>query len=261
MADVGSRMLKIRRRPRAGARRFPGAMKPAAVALCACAAIWSAPLWGGDSQVVVNAGTARMQLPVVSLRAQRDAGVVKQRHDYSCGSAALATLLSYGLDDAVDEEALLRSLIDPLSAEELAALQDKGLSLRALQQLARERGHKAQGFRVGASQLAKLTRPVIVFVKPGGYGHFAVLKGLRGDRAYLADPSIGNLRMPLYRFLDMWADEAGQGVILVVERASGEWPARYALQLGEPAGPPLEVLGAARRIDAATPLPTLIPDR
>jgi predicted double-glycine peptidase len=189
---------------------------------------------------------AGVEFSVKSLRALRDEGVVKQRYDYSCGSASLATLLTYGLNDPVDENALLRAILEPLSADELKALQKKGLSLFDLQKLAQGRGHKAQGFRVHLSQLPKLSRPVIVFIKPGGYEHFAVLKGLRGDRAYLADPSLGNVRMPIYRFLDMWADESGHGVIFAVERSDGRWPEQYDLRLPGSTGQPLEALTAAR---------------
>src|SRR5207302_1409027 len=97
------------------------------------------------------------------------------------------------------------------------------------------RGHKAQGFRLHYDQLAKLSRPVIVFVKPGGYAHFAVLKGVQGDRVYVADPSLGNVRMPLYRFVDMWADESGRGVIFAVERATPETVRALAESQGIPA--------------------------
>jgi uncharacterized protein len=210
---------------------------------------------------VVNAGAARLEIPVASVRALRDAGVVKQRYDYSCGSASLATLLTYGLNDPVDEDALLRELLRPLTANELTALQKKGLSLFDLQQLAQRRGHKAQGFRIHQDQLARLSRPVIVFIKPGGYEHFAVLKGLRGDRVHLADPSLGNVRMPLYRFLDIWADKSGHGVIFAVERAVGGWPQRYALQLAGVADPPLEVLSAERLTEIGRPLPLVFPNR
>jgi uncharacterized protein len=213
------------------------------------------------SRVIVNSGTARIEQRVTSLVAQRDAGVVKQRYDYSCGSAALATLLTYGLNDPVGEDELLRALLEPLAAGELAELQKKGLSLFHLQRLAQQRGHKAQGFRVHQSQLAKLSRPVIVFIKPSGYEHFAVFKGLRGDRVHLADPSLGNVRMPLYRFLDMWADESGRGVIFAAERTSGEWPDRYALQLAGTAQPALEALSAERMMSIGVPFPSLTPNR
>jgi predicted double-glycine peptidase len=202
--------------------------------------------WRAAAQVVVNAGGAREEIHVTSLRAQRDLGVVKQGYDYSCGAAALATLLTYGLKDVVGEETLLRALLEPLSPGELAALQKKGLSLLDLQRLAQNRGHKAQGFRIQQDQLVKLSYPVIVFVRPHGYRHFAVLKGVRGDRAYLADPSLGNVRMPLYRFLNMWADQSGHGVIFAVERKDGRWPGQFSLQLTGGTGPPLEVLNAAR---------------
>jgi predicted double-glycine peptidase len=214
-----------------------------------------------DSQVVVNSGGARIEFRVGSLRALRDAGVVKQRYDYSCGSASLATLLTYGLNDPVDEDVLLHALLEPLSADELTALKKKGLSLFDLQRLAQKRGHKAQGFRVHRSQLAKLSRPVIVFIKPSGYEHFAVLKGLHGDRVHLADPSLGNVRMPLYRFLDMWADESGHGVVFAVERAAGDWPEQYALQFAGLAGPPLEALSAGRLMEIGKPFPFIVPNR
>jgi predicted double-glycine peptidase len=201
------------------------------------------------AQVVVQAAGAREEVHVSSLRAQRDAGVVKQGFDYSCGAAALATLLTYGLNDPVGEDTLLRALLEPLSPDQLSALQKKGLSLLDLQRLAQIRGHKAQGFRIGRDQLARLSYPVIVFIRPHGYRHFAVFKGVRGDRVYLADPSLGNVRMPMYRFLDMWANEAGQGIIFAVERKDGSWPDHFALRLPGETGPPIEVLSAAKMRD------------
>jgi len=220
---------------------------------------WMGGGWCAHSQVVVNAGRAREEIHVGSLRARRDAGVVKQGYDYSCGAASLATLLTYGLNDAVGEDALLRALLEPLSPAQLAALQQKGLSLFDLQQLAQKRGHKAQGFRIHRSQLVNLSYPVIVYIKPHGYQHFAVFKGLRGERVYMADPSLGNVRMPLYRFLDMWADQSGRGVIFAVERADSRWPDRFALQLTGGAGPPLEVLSVAKMREIGKPFPLMTP--
>jgi predicted double-glycine peptidase len=210
--------------------------------------------WCADSVVPVKAGAARLEFPVTSLRALRDAGVVKQRYDYSCGAASLATLLTYGLNDPVGEDTLLHAVIDPLSPDQIRALQQNGLSLLDLQRLANDRGHRAQGFRIHGTQLAKLPYPVIVFVRPRGYRHFAVLKGMRGERIHLADPSLGNVRMPLYRFLSMWADESGRGVIFVVERSNGDWPGRFALQLSGDGSPPLETLSASRMIEIGKPI-------
>jgi len=203
------------------------------------------PAWSEQAASPAPDATRR----VLSMRALRDAGVVKQKFDYSCGSAALATLLSYGLNDPTDEDTILRVVIGALSNDELLALQKRGLSLLDLQKAAQGRGHKAQGFRIAADQLSKIHRPVIVFIKPNGYEHFAVFKGLSGDRVYLADPSLGNVRMPLYRFLDMWADESGRGVVFAVERKDGSWPALSPLALTDVDGAQLEWQVARRLLD------------
>jgi hypothetical protein len=62
-------------------------------------------------------------------------------------------------------------------------------------------------------------------------------------RVYLADPFLGTVRMPLYRFLDVWADEPGRGIVLAMEPVDRSWPQRFALELPG---------GFARRIQAAT---------
>ena len=178
------------------------------------------PALAGVTTVDVGGGT-RVRLPLKSIKAFRDENVVKQGFDYSCGAAALATLLTYALHDPVTEVDVLRTVLDSLSGEEDAVRKKKGLSLLDLQRVVQGRGHRAQGFRLAPTYLDKLQGPVMVFIKPRGYEHFAVLKGVRGDRVYLADPSLGNVRLPIYEFLASWLDERGQGIIFVVERAGG----------------------------------------
>lgn len=204
------------------------------------------------------------ELRVASLRELRDRGVVRQQRDYSCGAAALATLLTHGLGDPVDEETVLRAVIEPMSEEQLASLQKDGLSLRHLQLVADDRGFNARGFRLRADQLMKLQRPVIVFIRPGGYPHFAVLKGVRNGRAHVADPSLGNVRMPLTRFVEQWvdpADPAGRGVIFAVERQDGSWPREYPLQIDAGPPQPLEATSMLRLTDRTLPAALAAPAR
>jgi predicted double-glycine peptidase len=148
-------------------------------------------------------------------KAMRDAGLVRQGFDYSCGSAALATLLSGAQEDITEREVLLE-VLDGLTDDEKRQTMEQGLSLLDLKAVATRRGLRAEGYRVDAEFLLRLTRPVIVFIKPGGYRHFAVLRGIRDDRFFLADPARGNVRMPASKFLDMWQEEDGKGVIFVV---------------------------------------------
>ncbi len=195
-----------------------------------------------EATTVDLAGGNRVFLPMRSMKDLRDQGVIKQAYDYSCGAAAFATLLTYSLNDPISELDILKAAFEPLSGDEEALRKKEGLSLLDLQQIAQARGHKAQGFRLEAAFLSKLGGPVIVFIKPRGYEHFAVLKGVRGDRAYLADPSLGNIRMPVYQFLGMWLDETGKGIIFVVERSDGTGLASTVLLPPTTGLPPPEVL-------------------
>jgi len=201
----------------------------------------------------VHTDSTRLILRVKSIKDVRDQSIVKQGFDYSCGAGALATLLTYGLGDIASEEEILVQLFGYLSKDEEAFKKKEGLSLLDLQRIAQERGHEAHGFRLAPEYLAKLKRPVIVFIRPNGYEHFSVLKGIRNDRVYLADPALGNVRMPIYKFLDMWLDTNGKGIIFVVERKDGQWAEEHLLKT--PASAPVqpELLTIREMIEVGNP--------
>lgn len=201
----------------------------------------------------IKIGSTKITLHIKSIKEFRDQDVVKQGFDYSCGSGALATLLSYGLGDMVSEEEILLQIFAPLLKDEEALKKKEGLSLLDLQGIAQARGHKAQGFRLTPENLIKLKRPVIVFIKPQGYEHFSVLKGIRNDRAYLADPSLGNVRMPIYKFLDMWLDTNGKGIIFVVERKDGQWAEDHLFKTPTGAVVQPELLTVREMIEVGNP--------
>jgi len=220
--------------------------------LAAGAALAIAASAARASSQSIEVGGTRVAGRVASFRELRDRAVVKQEYDFSCGAAAFATLLRYGLGEAVTEEEILRRVFADASEAQERLIRNKGLSILDMQKLARERGYKAQGFRLAPDQLARVRRPVVVFIRPLGYEHFAVLKGIRGGRAWLADPSQGNWSLPLYRFLEMWKDASEQGVIFVAERADGSWPPASPLYLDAGAWPgPAPLTG--RDLEAGRP--------
>ena len=174
-----------------------------------------------SAQIAVGDSGLRIAAPTRSLKDLRDENVVKQRFDFSCGAAALATLMRYGFGEDITESQILISLFDLPTEAEKDARRKSGFSLLDLQRVARSRDFMAEGFRLEADQLRMLSGPVIVFIEPRGYKHFAVLRGVRDDRVYLADPSRGNIRMPMYAFLDTWLQDDGRGIIFVVEPKAG----------------------------------------
>ncbi len=183
----------------------------------------------------------------------RDKDLVKQRLDFSCGAAALATILRYGFGDEVTEREILKELFDLLSEDEEGLRRKEGFSLLDLQRVAQARGYKAQGFRLAPEYLAKLGGPVIVFIEPRGYKHFAVLRGVRGDRVYLADPSRGNIRMPAYRFLEHWLGDGGKGIIFVIEPKDGLPEGKNALSLPADGMPQPEIMTAREMLAVGNP--------
>jgi predicted double-glycine peptidase len=191
------------------------------------------------------------------MKALRDRNLIKQQFDYSCGAAALATLLRYGLGDNVTERDVLVQLFGLLSEDEKQVTLSQGFSLLHLQRVAQARGYRAEGFRLDPQALSRLSGPVIVFIQPRGYKHFAVLRGIRDDRVYLADPSLGNVRMPMYQFLESWRDGSGTGVIFVVEPAVGLPQTTMPLTLSVQGLPQPEIMTARELLAVGNPFVTL----
>jgi predicted double-glycine peptidase len=188
--------------------------------------------WAAAPAAQIGIGDGlRVDRPSRTLKDLRDENVVKQRFDFSCGAAALATILHYGFNEPVTETDILRQLFDLLEEDELEIVRRTGFSLLHLQRVAQARGYNAQGFRLSPDQVSSLAGPVIVFIEPRGYAHFAVLRGVAGDRAYLADPSRGNIRLPAHTFLDTWLQDDGRGIIFVVEPATDRGAADMPLFL------------------------------
>lgn len=164
-----------------------------------------------------------------TLKELRDQHVVKQQLEYSCAAAALATLITYYFGEETSEQEMLELLIAQISHDELTHKKMRGFSLLDLKKVVQKKGYRAAGFNVTIEQLKQLTAPVIVFVEPLGYKHFAVLRGIVGRRVFLADPARGNLRMSIGRFLTEWG-----GIIFVLGEPGEKSITTYPLALSRP---------------------------
>ncbi len=162
----------------------------------------------------------------------RDKHVVKQKLDASCGAAALTTLMAFYYGENLSEQDILDILkvrTDKLSDEERRRKKKAGFSLLDLKYAAQKKGYKAAGFKLTIDQLRQLQAPVIVYVEPFGYHHFAVLRGIAGDRVFLADPGRGNLRMSIAHFKEEYG-----GIIFALGKSGEENILRYPLALSRP---------------------------
>jgi len=149
----------------------------------------------------------------------RDAGVVRQQWDFSCGLASLATLLTYRYQLDVDERQLLDQLRERSGGHRPSAdLESQGVSLADLAWLASRYGLRARGLRVPLTTLRRLTSPVIVYLEQAGQPHFAVLRGIDASgRVLLADPAAGNRRLSAEAFARWYAPRGdGAGSLLLL---------------------------------------------
>ena len=169
------------------------------------AALWLvlatlAPLgWAEDA--IVSTPLLTGQVPLKSWKTLRDERVVKQDLDYSCGAAALATLLSEYYRQPVSEAELLKAMD---KGDGRASFDDMQRALPAF-------GFKAQGFAASYAQLARLKMPVVVYLKHRKDDHFSVLRGIDGNTVWLADPSLGNRSYSRAQFLHMWETRNDDG--------------------------------------------------
>lgn len=135
-----------------------------------------------------------------SLRARHFMRTVHQRYDYSCGSAAVATLLTYQYGDAVSEQAVFSAMWDH---GERAKIRREGFSLLDMKRYLDAHGFAANGYVAPLDKLKKVGIPAIVLVSEHGYNHFVVVKGLRAGRVLVGDPSVGARIVPRERFKKM----------------------------------------------------------
>lgn len=128
--------------------------------------------------------------------------VVRQRYDFSCGSAALATLLRYhyGVRNA-DEELTFSGMWEH---GDQAAIRKLGFSLLDMKRYLATLKLETQGFRVTLDQIAQTRVPGIALTETHGYKHFVVIKGVTKDYVLVGDPSRGLLRIPREDFQKIW---------------------------------------------------------
>jgi predicted double-glycine peptidase len=138
---------------------------------------------------------------VNSMQELHFANIVRQRTDYSCGAAALATILRYGYHLDVDENVVIDGM---LGVADPVLVRQRGFSMLDIKRYVELLGLRGRGYRVDTARLRTLRVPVIVLMDVRGYRHFVVLKQVHDSQVELADPILGNRTMKLDDFMKAW---------------------------------------------------------
>lgn len=138
---------------------------------------------------------------LTSLKEARFKTTLPQQYDFSCGSAATATLLTHQYGHPVSE---VDVFVQMYNNGDQARIRKEGFSLLDMRRYLRSKGYEADGFELPLDKLQQENVPAIVLLNDRGYRHFVVVKGLRDGRVLLGDPARGTRAMPRSRFEALW---------------------------------------------------------
>ena len=125
---------------------------------------------------------------MTSLQERKFHRIVQQQFDFSCGSAALATLLTYHYGNSVSEQQVFRYMWQRGNRQKIRR---EGFSLLDIKHYLEAHGYRADGFQTDLDTVRRVAVPVIALITDHGYHHFVVVTGMRGDKVLVADPAIG----------------------------------------------------------------------
>lgn len=138
---------------------------------------------------------------VHSIKELRFRNTVRQQFDFSCGSAAVATLLSSQYGYMVGEQAVFKEMFEHGDPAKIKA---QGFSMLDMKRYLDAHGFHGDGFITTTDKLAAAGLPAIVLVRDNGYNHFVVLKGVKNERVLLGDPSRGTRAVSRAAFETLW---------------------------------------------------------
>ncbi len=189
-----------------------------------CSLLW--PQAQAGSVIVPGIG-GDLAVPVESYREKTFTEVIRQQYDFSCGSAAVASLLSYHYGHEVTEQEVFRSMFAVADEEKVRR---EGFSLLDMKRYLEMEGYQADGFRMDLAGLREQVRlPVIVLINIRGFRHFVVIKGISDEEVLVGDPARGLKAYRHGEFGEYW-----DGTAFVIRshlqegratfRSDGDWP-------------------------------------
>lgn len=169
-----------------------------AVALC-CGSSVMPTAWAG--QVSIETGGGLYSLSLTSLSEARFQRIVRQRYDYSCGSAAIATLLSFHYGLPTSEDTVFSAMFGVGDQDRIRA---EGFSMLDMKQYLDSLGFASDGFRMTLDKIERYRIPGIALIETEGFSHFVVIKGVKGGKVLVGDPARGLAVYDARRFERLW---------------------------------------------------------
>ena len=164
--------------------------------------LWATQASAQEGAIALRADSEMpLNKPVKSMAELRYRSVMRQQQDFSCGAAAVGTLLRYGYGLDIDER---RVIADMMKVSDPKQVAEQGFSMLDMRNYVQTLGFRGRGYRVDMAALRDLAIPVIVLLSVNGYQHFVVVKRAAQGRVFIADPALGNRIMQEWEFAPAW---------------------------------------------------------
>lgn len=144
--------------------------------------------------------------------------IVHQAYDYSCGSAALVTVINSYLGIDVSEKDAMEGMMAYGEREKIVAR--RGFSLLDMKRYLATLGAEGNGFRGDMSDLESLKVPAVVPIDYAGFKHFVVFRGIRDGKVFVADPAMGQIIFSYDEFAQHWDNNT----LFIVTPPKGQEP-------------------------------------
>lgn len=154
------------------------------------------------SQGLAGNGPVREAVTLEPMSELQFRHVIRQAYDYSCGSAALTTMLDYFLGRSLEERQVMEGLLRYGEADKI--VERRGFSLLDMKRFVGALGYNSGGFRAAFADLDALEHPAIVPIHYAGFKHFVVVRDVYDEHVFVADPALGNISFTRARFEQIW---------------------------------------------------------
>ncbi len=173
----------------------------------------------GDSRNNSFARNHREPVQITPAAVDQFRGIVRQAYDYSCGSAALTTMLNGYVGMQLSEKETMDGLLR--YGEYNRIVERRSFSLLDMKRFVTALGYSSGGYRGELKDLIALKKPAIVPIAYAGFKHFVVYKGYHDGRIYVADPALGNISFNADRFAEVWDNNT----LFIIDLADYQKPA------------------------------------
>jgi predicted double-glycine peptidase len=157
-----------------------------------------------DTMALSGLASGGFAVKVTSLKEAKFKTTTRQQYDFSCGSAAVATLLTHHYNYPVNEQSVFEEMFEK---GDQVKIRREGFSLLDIKTYLAAHKFQADGFELPLKKLLDSGLPAIVLIAENGYHHFVVIKGLRDGRLLMGDPATGTHAVSQQSFEDVWANK------------------------------------------------------